>query len=279
MTVYPRFVFSLLIVSYLFADTIYSDPSVQNTTQVISSDAGSITVKFSLSTVEVAEAGLGSTRRIPGEGLAAFPGLPDMPVIRRMIQVPATGNMNIEIIDSSKFTIYLPCNISPFQSLPIRGESRQAVRIDEEFYEGNDFWPQSPAVIESVEILRDIRIVRAAYFPVSWNPSSRSLEITSSVTVRLFAGESVGENELTRFSNSLTRSFLPVYEKVVGLDLFANAVDGSYLVISNAEGIERVSDLIDWKNRKGFEVVTGVIPAIGTTSAEIDAYIEEAFNT
>ena len=269
----------LLVVSSVYAGTLYNDPSVQSTTEVISSDASGITVKFNLSTLEQEKLGLNSILRIPGEGLAASPGLPDLPVIRRMIQVPSTGNMSIEILDSSKFTIFFPDNISPFQPLPVRGETRQIERIDEEFYCGDYFWPQSPTVIESVEILRDVRIARVAFSPVSWNPASRILEVTESVTVRFFADETIGENELVRPVNSLTRSYLPVYDKVVGLDILSDVVDGCYLVISSADGIERVGDLIDWKNRKGFDVVTGVIPEIGTTSAEIDAYIEEAFNT
>ncbi len=279
MTVSPKFILLLLAISSMYAGTLYNEPSVQRITEVISSDNDGITVKFNLSTLEYEQFGLNSVLRVPGEGLAAVPGLPDLPVIRRMIQVPSAGDMSVEIIESSHYTIHLPGSIFPFQPLPVRGESRESERIDEEFYEGDDSWPGSPVDIESVEILRDIRIVRALFFPVSWNPSSCNLEITTSVTVRFFSGEADGANELTRPANSLTRSFMPFYDSVVGLDLQRNLVDGCYLVISTAEGIDKVSHLINWKNRKGFEVVTGVIPEIGTTSTEIDAYIEEAFNT
>ena len=39
------------------------------------------------------------------------------------------------------------------------------------------------------------------------------------------------------------------------------------------------ADLIQWKREKGYEVHVATTETIGTTSAEVDAYIENAFNT
>lgn len=269
----------LLLSSFSFADVLYNNPVTGSAGEVISTDSRSIIVEFSLQSLFSDYSGFSSVLRVPGEGLAAVAGLPDVPVIRRMIQVPDIGKLQYEVLESESFTIHLTGEIPPFQPLPVRGEVRPEFVINSEFYSGSADWPQSPVILESVEILRDIRVARAGFYPVSWNPSTGDIEVTTSLTVRFFATDEAGENELVRTSTDITRSYLPFYEEVLGFESSGMVVDGCYLVISTADGIDTVSDLLDWKNRKGFEVVSGIIPGIGTTATEIDTYIENAFNT
>jgi hypothetical protein len=269
----------VLVAGFAYSDTLFQNDEFTGTAELVSSDLQGITVKFSLSSLENEGSDLKCVLRVPGEGISAVPGLPDIPDVRRMVQVPDRGRISYEILNTESFVIHLPGEVLPFQPLPVRGEPRQALQSDEEFYNGGVCWPSSPVDIESVEILRDIRIARVGYLPVSWNPLTGNLEVTRSVTVRFFGTDEQGENELQRSSNEITRSYIPFYRDVIGFDSDGNAVDGCYLVISTLSGIDAVSDLLDWKNRKGFEVVTAVIPEIGTTPAEIDAYIEDAFNT
>ncbi len=269
----------IILISFSFADTLYCNSGSGDGCELIATDSRGITVEFNLRSLETEEVSSGLILRTPGEGLSAVPGFPDMSVLRRMIQVPNTGAIGYEILDRESFEINLPDYVVPFQPLPIRGEPRIQERVNSEFYEGSSPWPQSPVTIEAVEILRDIRIARVGFMPANWNPETGALEITTSLTVRFFAGENSGQNELQAISSGITRSFVPFYEEVIGFTESGNAVDGCYLVISTQDGIDTVSELIDWKNRKGFEVVTAVIPEIGTTATEIDAYIENAFNT
>ncbi|MCK5785382.1 MAG: hypothetical protein KAH54_02355 [Candidatus Sabulitectum sp.] len=275
-----RFVLSVFLLSSLsFADILYNNLMSGCAGEVVSTDSRSITVAFTLQSLHDENSGFSSVLRIPEEGLAAIPGLPDMPVIRRMVQVPDRGKIEYEIIESESIVIHLTGEVPPFQPLPVRGEGRPEFVIDSDFYDGSHGWPQSPVILESVEVLRDIRIARAGFYPASWNPSTGDLELTTSLTVRFFATDESGDNELIRTSSDLTRSYLHFYDEVLGFDDSGKVVDGCYLVISTSDGIDTVSELINWKNRKGFEVVTGIIPEIGTTSAEIDAYIENAFSS
>ncbi len=270
---------SLFVLNCLvYANSLYNNLPNTDATRVLSIDSREVTVEFNLLSLVSENSGSGSIVRTPDEGLYAIPGFPDIPAVRRMVQVPDKGSIRYEILDIESSVIDFQSELVPFQPLQIRGEPRQQFRINEEFYSGSSAWPESPIVIESVEILRDIRIARVAFLPVSWNPSSGEMKITTSVTVRFYVEENSGENELQRNSNGVTRSFVPFYEDVIGFSNNRNAVNGCYLVISTADGIDTISDLLDWKNRKGFEVVTGIIPDIGTTAAEIDAYIEDAFN-
>ncbi len=265
-----------LISSFAFSEIMYFDPDVAETSQVLSVDQNGVTVLFQLSALDSDDSGL--VLRLPGEGIIAACGFPDLPVARRMVQVPGHGRVEFEILSSECLTVDLQMEIPPFQPLPVRGESRPRFQRNEEFYSGSNPWPETPFTIEAVEILRDIRIARVGFLPVSWNPSTGQLTFTTSVTVRIFTTEEPGENELHRIGNSITESYADFYRDVLGFRNTGNLVNGCYLVISTQDGIDTVSDLLDWKHRKGFQVETGIIPLIGTTASEIDAYIEDAFN-
>ena len=266
-----------ILCSFAFAGTLYTNPQVSQVSEVLSCDQSGVTVLFQLSELESSD--IGSVIRMSDEGIYAVTGMPDVPVARRMVQVPSYGSVHFEILESESIIIDLPGEISPFQPLPVRGEPRPILHRDEEFYSGSTEWPETPVVIEAVEILRDIRIARVGFLPASWNPSTGELTVTTSVTVRFFTSDEPGENELNRIVSSITESYEDYYKDVLGFSLSGKAVNGSYLVISTPDGIDRVSDLLDWKHRKGYQVIVGAVPEIGSTAAEIDAYIENAFNT
>ncbi len=273
------FIVVFVSLSLASAGEMFNNAEFNQTVELLSTDSRSVTVRFNLSSIENTGSDLSAVLRVPGEGLMAVDGMPNIPSIRRMVQIADTGKLSYEILDSSSLAVHLSGSILPFQPLPVRGAPRVETVIDQEFYSGGAPWPASPITIESVEMLRDIRIARVGFLPVSWNPSTGELEITKSVTVRFFVTDDVGVNELHRVSSGVTRSYEPVYRDVVGFNSRGRSVDGCYLVISTQSGIDSVSDLINWKNRKGYQVVTGVIPGIGSTASEIDTYIENAFNT
>ncbi len=283
---------SLIIIVMLFigagfsnavADVCYSGHPVNETATVISTDGNSVTVEFNLETLEnkrvLSECfEPGTIFRIPGYGLAADIGFPDLPAIRRTVEVSNRGEVEVEILGSETISLGI-FNVPPFQPLRTRGMSALPFRINDEFYNGSDPWPSSPVRLESVEILRDIRVAWISFLPVSWNPATGEVTLTTKVTARISTTENPGSNELTRVSSGITRSFLPFYDEVLGFKDRERVVNGSYLVISSAEGINLVRDLINWKMRKGFQVETAVVPTIGSTPAEIDTWIENAYNT
>jgi len=283
----PLIIVVLLFIGAIFstseANICYRNHLTGETAAVISTVGNSVTVEFNLEILENKPVldesfGPGTIFRIPGSGLAADIGFPDLPAIRRMVEVSDCGKVEVEIL--SRETISLGIfSVPPFQPLQIRGMPAPPFRINEEFYNGSVPWPSNPVRLESVDILRDIRVAWVSFLPVSWNPRTGEVTLTTKVTARISTTESPGSNELTRFSTGITRSFLPFYDEVLGFEDQERIVNGSYLVISSPEGINLVQDLINWKMRKGFQVETAEVPAIGSTPAEIDTWIENAYNT
>ena len=271
----------LIMALSAFAGTVYRAPQSVAAAEFMGTDGGPV-VEFNLTALETIESSLpgygeGIFFRIPGGGYGAEVGTPDVPCIRRMVQIPNTGDISIEII-SSESSVLGNYNVLPMQPFMDRNGNTAPLKVNEEVYNSSSAYPSSPVVIESVSILRDIRVAWVRFNPVSVNPVTGETSITTNVQVRLVSGSSEGENELYRTSAGMTRSYIPIYRDVLGLQLTDAVIDGSYLVIGPEAAVALASDLIQWKREKGYEVHVATTETIGTTSAAVDAYIEDAYN-
>ncbi len=274
----------ILMISFTVnADVLYRSEESSETAEYLGLDSEGILVEFTLPALiaeeeNVGDFGPGTVLRIPGEGMGVPVGSPDLPIIRRMVLIPSTGAVGLEIVsaESSPLGIF---SIPPFQDYPIRSEGPAPYRINGDVYSNSDFYPSQSVVVERVSILRDIRIAWVRFSPVQHNPVTGETIISTNVSVRITV-DGVGENELHRPFTGYTRSFLPIYRKVLGFEENeSDVIDGSYLVIGSEESIAYAQDLIDWKRQTGLDVVCGLVPAIGGTSTEIDDWIENAYST
>ncbi|MCK5116566.1 MAG: T9SS type A sorting domain-containing protein [Candidatus Aegiribacteria sp.] len=273
----------LLIAVTAGAEVVYRAEEPVETAAYLGMDTEGILVEFNLPALTVVdeivgEFGSGNILRIPGEGMGMPVGSPDLPLVRRMVLIPNTGAVSVEIVssESSPLGIY---NIPPFQEYPTRSGGPAPYRIDENLYSNSEFYPSQSVYVERISILRDIRVAWVVFSPVQYNPVTGETTINTNISVRLTT-EGVGENELYKTFQGYTRSYLPIYQKVLGFEQGGtDVIDGSYLVIGSTESIAYAQDLIDWKLQTGLDVQYGVVPGIGGTASEIDDWIEDAYNT
>ena len=118
----------LLFVAALFntatADVCYRNPVTNGTATVIGTTGNSVTIEFNLEALESKEVydafyGTGTIFRIPGSGLTANTGYPDLPAVRRMVEVSDYGEVEVEILDRETISLG-NYTIPPFQPLQIR---------------------------------------------------------------------------------------------------------------------------------------------------------------
>ncbi len=265
------------------AEVVYRDASQPEAAVLLQSDIEGLTVQFNLANLEVigtnlAAFGTANAFRIPSEGaFLGVTGSPDLPVVRKMILVPDHGNITAEIIsqETSPLGNY---RVSPWQEPATWSGPEPEFRIDNSVYQSSEFFPALSVEIEHVDILRDIRVAWVRFNPVQVNPVTGEALLTTSVTVRIKAGDRPGENELNRTATGYTTSFLPLYNQVVGFQNDMDAVNGSYVFVGTTESLGLAQELINWKKQKGYDVQTGDLATIGTSVSEIDAWLENAFN-
>ncbi|MBD3276938.1 MAG: hypothetical protein GF388_01440, partial [Candidatus Aegiribacteria sp.] len=275
----------LLLVSLSGAEVVYRSETSTDEVTLLESSGNSRLLEFNLSALEVIEAstsefGEGVTFRIPiNGGILGQIGSPDLPVIRRMVLVPPSGEIKLEVLEqeTQPLGIY---SIAPFQQPPTYSGEPQPYRTNSGIYSASAPFPSTPVEVESVEILRDIRIAWVSFCPVSYNPGTGQVDLTTSAVVRVAGTEVPGENELPRPFSGYTRSFRRIYEEVVGVGDIQDTdlIDGSYVFIGSDESIDLAEDLISWKKQKGYDVEIGLLSEIGSTSGEIDTWLENAYS-
>ena len=274
----------ILAVSVAGAGVVYKTPVDVEPAVYMGVDGSDVLVGFNLQAlvetgVFVDGFGAASEFRISGAGFVGIDGSPDLPAYRCMVLVGNTGDYRLEVVSEETSVLGL-FDIAARQPSPTRDGTTFPYRQNPEVYGNSAFFPGEAVTLESISILRDLRVAWVRFNPVRYNPVTGETIITTEASVRLVATGSPGENELVRAVSGITPEFLPFYEEVLGFDPTGmNTIDGSYLVIGTEASIALCQDLIDWKAEKGYDIQYGIVPTIGNTSGAIDAWIENAFNT
>ncbi len=272
--------------AYVSGEIVYRSPDPKDDIVLIGSTDNTKLIEFNLSALEsvnmeMESFGRGTAFRIPSNGgYLAIVGSPDLPVIRRMVLIPPTGNIELEIVSEETQPLG-NFNVVPYQQPPTYSGEPSPYRIDNSVYGTSRDFPSSPVQLESINILRDIRIAWIRFNPVRVNPVTGEVSIVTSVVVNVVDTGGSGENELVRAPGGYTRSFLKLYEQAIGFEPVneSDIIDGSYLFIGTTESIGQAQNLISWKKQKGYNVKIGLLSDIGTSVSAIDAWIENAFNT
>jgi len=283
------FVF-LTIAAFLFADRVdISKNSNRELFDHISNGIGSTEVNFALDgyEVEIIDVEGVEYKKISywNEGEFVDIGKPALPRFSRLIAIPDAGNVEFDIIYTEE-EIISNVNIFPCQNL--QSESQPADNefvIDEAFYTNGDVFPGRMIDIGEPAIMRDFRIVNVTINPFQYDPQTKELRIVTNVDIIVNTNGTNGEN-IKQSNKKLSRFFEPIYKAaILNYNSINNRENGfqqpCYLFIHpNNTTIETtLSDLVDWKHQKGFEVHTASTAQTGTSNTSIKAYIQNAYDT
>ncbi len=266
------------------ADPLFSASNHRENVILISSDATSSVFEFNVNSLfeesfEQSNFGLTSKFNLgSNNSIMGIIGSPDLPVIRRMVLVPNHGKITLDVI-TSETSVLGNYRVGPYQEPQTYSGTPPEYRIDNTVYQNSSFFPATSVEIEKVEVLRDIRVAWVTFSPIQVNPVTGEVMLTTNVSINISATDELGENELNRIPVGYTESFLPIYNQVIGFEEDMDLVNGSYVFIGSTESISLAEELINWKKQKGYEVHIGDLTEIGTTVSEIDAWLENAFNT
>ena len=230
---------------------------------------------------------------IPECGVTNVIGEPNLPVIRKMVQIPYGAEVSVEMV-SSEFEektleeLGIANRIIPVQPpIPkIEGAWENAkFVIHEEAYQTNTFYQQELARIGEIGAIRGHRFVMVEISPVRYNPVSERLKIYSYLKVRV----NLTGSDRVQTENMLYRYASPPFEEMCQ-DLFLNysafqdlvkglpALPIGYLIIVHNDFEVQAAPLAEWKNKKGYHVTVANTTQTGTSTASIKTYISNAYD-
>ena len=225
---------------------------------------------------------------IPSYTSSSAFGSPELLSINKLINVPANCEPTIEIISSKERIISLnDYNISfpvfPNQPSISKGQDIDKVKfyLNDEAYNLNDFNKSNVVEIIKTGVQRGVELSRLSLSPISYNPNKNEFKIIFDITVKV----SYTKNNSSVKSKYYSPDFKHLYNKCINFippsvkDIITT-YPVKYVIISDPIYQASLQPFIDWKTRKGFQVIEAYTndPLIGSTTTSIKSYIKSLYD-
>jgi uncharacterized membrane protein len=219
------------------------------------------------------------------DGLIPETGKPELPVYSTMVAIPYHGSVSMEVINRNSYRID---NFSaiPTQDYTVENANDRSFAFDADFYNSDVQYPAEPLKISEPGVIRDFRVVSLTFSPFTYNPSTRSLEVTDNLTYRLSYTTEPGVNEIEA-PEMYSPSFMPLYRSMIAnldqvMDRNIPVHNKRLLIIygasTDAQYLAKLDEFVNWKKQKGYKVSTASTDATGTTTTDVKAYIQSKYN-
>jgi len=289
MKIYLSLIVTVFFVG-VFAETITIEENRdKDLFEVISSDLIESEIEFSLlefDQQEITENG-NTYLKIScfNEGKFLESGKPDLPRFSRLIAIPDQGGVDLEI-SGFQSRIISETLVYPQQELKSESQiNRQLFYRDEEFYNSGSIYPNEIVELGSPAILRDLRVVRFTVNPFRFDPVNKELELITNISLKITANDRESQNPKTRNSKR-SRFFEPLYnatvlnyEATLSRDEEYQVPTYLYIHPNNSTIESYLEPLLEWKKRKGFNVIAVNTAQTGSSNSQIKNYIQELYDS
>ena len=221
-------------------------------------------------------------------------GTPNLPVAKKLIEVPWGADLDIQVLSYdveefklSDFGIQYP--IMPAQPSLRKDMDAASVKFEyqEKAYQKNTFTRNEIASATILGTMRSMRLARLEVAPVEYNPVTGIIRVYNNIDVKIqFRGATIAEQEYAKKATA-SPYFSVVYDKIMNSldrdsyddhpDLLTYPV--KYLIVSDPMFEDQLQPFIQWKAQKGFNVITAYTDEIGTSYNNIQTWIHDQYNS
>lgn len=219
-------------------------------------------------------------------------GLPKLPVLRRLIEVPHGADLSIKVISMETEEILLSDKgienmIIPAQPPVAKSETTpQPLVVDSQAYQQNTYYNSVPAAIEEVGFMRSTRMARIDLNPISYNPVTGTIRVITAMEIEVIFSN--GDMALTMAEKARTNS--PYFHSMDGFLMNSDKFDSKdeitqypvkYVIVSDPMFQIPLTQFINWKRQKGFNVIEAYTsdPNVGNTTSSIKAYLQDLYES
>jgi len=234
---------------------------------------------------------------ILGGGHIADLGFPQLPTKSIYLDIPYDVDFEIEVLKSSS---YQQDNIEiyPVQSSDLGDETPEPVLFkNETIYQMDTFYPFEIASLTEIGIIRAHRVALLTLFPVLYNPTQKAIKvydeieldihyvykdtISSKLHTAQINTEKYDSKAFEPFFNNLYSNFDSNQDsdKDGGLDRDSLDDGADYLIITPTQFCDNLVPLVNSKINQGISVKVANFSETGSTLSEIEAYIQNAYDT
>ncbi len=229
-----------------------------------------------------------------GFGEGAQVGMPDLPVLRKYVEIPFGAQATLEIVrsqlaETSLSQLGLQNPVAPLQPPDCKCADPSAtapVGPDAAVYQRDEYFPASPVAISGEFIQRGHRVLVVEVWPVAYNPVTGGLRFFSQVDFRInLSGSNMALTQVKAdryaspaFSSQMARTILNFDQGTARV--FSPNVPVGYLIITADAYYDAMLPFAALEQARGFTVTLTKLSQIpATTKEQVKAYIQTAYDT
>ena len=224
------------------------------------------------------------TLSVPEAGVSSDIGMPQLPVIRKLIEIPYGADAAVVVTDLQTERMILPAALVPVQPPVPKSGPAPEFAIDRKAYAQDEFTTTEWATVAAIAEVRNHRVALVEIHPVRYNPVSGVAEYITSARVELKLGGSDLTETRHRGRDWYSQPFENMLKGLV-LNFGAYQLDPpptlpvGYLIIVPDAWYNTVLPLAQWRRQKGMEVTVAKLSEVGGGSnTQVLAYIQNAYN-
>ena len=229
------------------------------------------------------------TLALEGAGTLGLPGQPALPLVSRLVELPAGSGLSVELLDAVWQSV--PGDVLPEQeAVHTNLDLPTPWRQDPVVYKDGQVVPAQNLLTGEPALLRGVRLEQVGLVPARSLPGSHRTELLRTARIRVtFAGVDNRNNAPANLAAERRPELLPADILTHPLmeqefDRTANPSNpGAYLVLAKGAGITGnafFTSWVAWKRQKGHVVTVVGAAAIPTwTASAIKSYIQTAVTT
>ncbi|MFH0893124.1 MAG: C25 family cysteine peptidase [Bacteroidota bacterium] len=271
---------------------LFSQNQEKKALQIFSDDYKSISFavdasgsfnKFNVNTSK----GLFTEIALPDFGTSLKPGLPKLPVLKQLIEIPYDAQFDVQILSYTEKEYSLSelgIENMIFPSQPSLSKSQDPSKVPFIFnateYQKDEYLSHEIVQVIPVGIMRGVRLARLEVAPVFYNPVQKKLKVLENIQVQIVYKNA----DVAKTISEKQRLYSPTFESSFGAMANYKSIPKdsmvsypvTYVIVSPITFQSALQPFIQWKTKKGFKVIEAYTnnPAVGTTTTSIKAYLQ-----
>lgn len=291
------FVLGLTFVSIVKAQDFAIDLERRsNPVDVLVDNVQTVQIKYSypgIGTFSIrSERGTFNEIYMPNTYWAGELGTPKLPASKDLIEIPFGAEVSVKVLNYSMNEYKLSDHGISNLLMPVQPSLRKDQEADdvpfeykEAVYQKDQFIGDQLAHVEVLGVLRGTRIARLTIAPVNYNPVKGIIQVYNDIEVEVsFHNPDLALTEYIKAS-----TYSPYFE-VIQNSILNKAVQSypnhpdltkypvKYLIVSDRMFENDLAPFIEWKTKKGFEVILAFTDVIGTSYAAIQSWVHAQYN-
>jgi len=232
---------------------------------------------------------------IDGFGRSLDYGNPELPILKKLIELPKDAQYEIVVLDKKIKTINLKDYqiddyLYPSQSPVLKTENiDNSFQINKALYRTNELYGNQLVKIERLGTMRSSTLARLEISPIQYNPVSNTIQVVEDIIIRV----KIKGFDAEKLSFDKQRYFSPYSQASESQIINSSAYYGSqskdvsckiplrYVIVADSMFRESLQPFIKWKEKKGFKVIEAYKQdtAVGNNTISIKSYLQGLYNS